>query len=337
MIMIHNQTITRIDQKDPGSIAALEAEKQLFAHYDLDYKVHFVEMREPNLRLRVLEVGSGKPLVMVPGGVGDAWPLAALMAEVKGWRIIAINRPGSGLSDGIDLRQVDLRQLAVNTLSTVMDAFELERAPIICNSMGGLWSTWFALEYPQRVECMVQMGCPALILNTSAPLFMRLLGVPFINGFIAPLMQPKDSKSALEFLSTQGSSQEVIDRLPREAAEAAYHFYNLPTYLDTWKTLIASITTISGGRAKYQLKAGQLQRIVQEVLFLWGDTDPFGDLEVAHQATDLIPRAKLYKMRTGHLPFLDEPADTGRLIRQFLGEDGPAVAQPVRQAVLANR
>ncbi len=331
--MTHNQTITRIDHEAPESIAALKAEEQLFAHYDLDYKVRFIEMRGPNLGLRVLEVGSGKPLLMVPGGAGDAWPLAALMAELKGWRIIAINRPGGGLSDGIDHRQVDLQQLAVNTVSTVMDAFDLTQAPIICNSMGGLWSTWFALEYPERVQLMVQMGCPALILNTSAPFFMRLLGVPLVNGFIAPMLQPKESENALEFLSTQGSSQEAIDRLPREAAEAAYRFYNLPTYLDTWKTLISTVTTIGGGRDHFQLSAGQLRRVTPEVLFLWGDTDPFGDLQVARLAANLIPNASLHEMQTGHLPFLDEPAETGRLIRQFLRENSPALAQPVTQAV----
>jgi hypothetical protein len=44
---LDGQTVTRIDQKDPGSIAALTAEEQLFAHYDLDYKVHFVETKYP--------------------------------------------------------------------------------------------------------------------------------------------------------------------------------------------------------------------------------------------------------------------------------------------------
>jgi 2-hydroxy-6-oxonona-2,4-dienedioate hydrolase len=322
-MMTTNPTITRIDQDDVRSVAAREAEENLFAYYNLDYSVHFVEMEEPDLRLRVLEVGSGPPLLIVPGGGGDAWPFAALMAELKGWRMIAINRPGSGLSDGVDNRQVDLRRLAADMVRTVADAFELDSVPIVCNSMGGLWSSWFTLEYPERVSRMVQMGCPALALDTSAPLFMRLLGVPGINNYIAPLMQPKSTDGALDFLSTQGSSKEHIDRMPQAAADAAYHFYQLPTYLDNWKTLIAAVASLAGGRSKYQLRADQLERIKQPTQIIWGENDVFGDLDVARQVERIIPNAKLHEMETGHLPFLDMPEETGRVVRDFLAQEQP--------------
>ena len=143
--MSSDLNITRIDHDAPGSKAAREAEKNLFDYYGLDYEEHFVNMEEPDLRLRVLEVGSGQTVLMIPGGSGDAWPMASLMAELKGWRMIAINRPGSGLSDAVDHRQVDLRRLASDTVLSVADAFGLDSVPIICNSMGGLWSSWFAL------------------------------------------------------------------------------------------------------------------------------------------------------------------------------------------------
>jgi len=321
--MNSNPTITRIDHTDVRSKAAREAEENLFAQYGLDYSVHFVEMEEPDLRLRVLEVGSGRPLLMVPGGGGDAWPFAALMAELKGWRMIAINRPGSGMSDGVDNRQVDLRRLASDMVLSVADAFDLDSVPIICNSMGGLWSSWFTLEHPERVSRMVQMGCPALALGTSAPFFMRLLGVPGIKNFIAPLMQPKDVDSALNFLTTQGSSQEHIDRMPQVAADAAYHFYQLPTYLDNWKTLISAVTTLAGARSKYQLRADQLERIQQPVQILWGENDVFGDLDVARQMASVMPNARLHEMETGHLPFMDMPGETGQVVREFLAQDNP--------------
>jgi len=310
--------ITRIDHSAPRSQAALEAEQRLFAHYGLDYKIHFVEMDEPDLCLRVLEVGEGRPLLMVPGGSGEAQFFAALMAELTGWRIIAINRPGGGMSDGIDHRKVDVRQLAVNTIQTVADAFGLDRVPIVCNSMGGLWSMWYALEHPERVQSMVQMGCPALILHTSAPFFMRLLGIPGINRLIASNMQPKNVDNALAGLRFQGSSQEDIDRMPKVSAEAFYHFFNLPTYLETWKMLIAAVVSLTGANPKYQLRAEQLQQIRCPVQFIWGDKDPFGGLEVAREAVRIMPNATLHEMQAGHLPFLDKPQENGRIVQTFL-------------------
>jgi pimeloyl-ACP methyl ester carboxylesterase len=327
--MNNGYKITRINHEDPHSKAALAAERRLFAHFGLEYKVHFVEMKEPNLRIRILEVGEGEPLMMVPGGSGEAWFFAPLMAELKGRRMIALSRPGGGLSDGIDHRNINVRKLAVNTLRSVADAFGLERVPIICNSMGGLWSIWYALDHPERVSRMAHLGCPALILDTSAPFFMRLIGVPGINNLIAPMMQPNSVDGALDSLTTQGIEREEIDKMPRVLAEASYHFFQLPTYLDTWKTLIAEITTIRGGKAKYQLAAEELKQIRQPVQFLWGHKDPFGDLDVARQVTRLIPQAKLHEMQTGHLPFLDKAAESGRIISEFLAEETADVEQPL--------
>lgn len=319
--------IARVDPDDSRSRMALEAERRLFAHYGLDYKVHSVEMDEPGLRLRVLEVGEGPPLLMVPGGAGDAQFFAPLMAHLRGWRMIAINRPGGGMSDAVDHRRVDVRQLAVRTIETVADAFALEGVPIVCNSMGGLWSFWYALANPDRVSSMVQMGCPALALNTSAPFLLRLMGVPGIRRLILPNMRPADVDGALDGLRFQGSRQEDIQRMSRVLAEAFYAFGNLPTFLETWKTLIAAVSTITGANPRYQLRAEELRRVQVPVLLIWGDRDPFGGLEVAREVARVLPNATLHEMPTGHLPFLDKPEETGALVRAFL--EGQAAGRQV--------
>lgn len=128
---------------------------------------------------------------------------------------------------------------------------------------------------------------------------------------------------AFDGLRFQGCSQEDIDKLPRVTGEATYRFFQLPTYLDTWKTLLSAVATLTGGRSKYQLGADQLEQIQQPVQFIWGERDPFGDLEVARQVTRVLHNARLHEMRTGHLPFLEQPQETGRVIREFLDEKTP--------------
>jgi pimeloyl-ACP methyl ester carboxylesterase len=66
------------------------------------------------------------------------------------------------------------------------------------------------------------------------------------------------------------------------------------------------------------LGVDQLKRVRQPTQFIWGDNDPFGGLGVARQAVGLMPDAKLHEMKAGHLPFLDNPAECGRVIREFL-------------------
>ncbi len=311
-------TVIRIDQEDERNRAALEAEQHLFDHYDLEYTTHFIELSDPNLRVRVLEIGEGPPMLLVPGGSGDAGLGAGLMAALRGWRVMAVNRPGGGMSDGIDHRQTDVRRLAVNTLTSVVNAFDVEHCPVIGGSMGGLWAFWFALDRSDRVSKIVQLGCPGFILDTGVPFFMRLLNVPGINRAIARTMQPKSASEAIEGLRFQGSSQEDRGRMPEEFGEAAYRLFQLPTYLDTWISMISAFTTLFGTNPKYQFQADELKSIQQPVLYVWGEHDPFGDLEVARQAARITPDAVLHEIAAGHLPLFDKPEVTGRLVREFL-------------------
>lgn len=318
--MDNHGNVTRINLKDPLSQAALRAEKALFTHFGLSYTVRNLPLKSFSLNVRILETGSGKPLLMVPGGSGDAVFFAPLIAELTGRRVIAINRPGGGLSDSVDFSRVDLRKLSIDTIRTVADAYGLDRADVVANSMGGLWALWYAQAHPGRVKRMVQIGCPALALDTSAPFFMRLLGVPGIRNLIAPNMVPKSVETANDGLKFQGSYQEDIDRVPHAGAEAVYSFFNLPTYLPTWKTLIAAVTTVSGSRSRYRFTAEEFRRIETPTQFIWGDNDPFGGLDTGREVVRLMPNARLHEMRAGHLPHIDKPEETGQVVQAFLDE-----------------
>src|SRR5258708_20397042 len=90
--------------------------------------------------------------------------------------MIALDRPGCGLSDGFDYSSVDdIRGHAVTFLGAVLDALGLDRARIVANSMGGLWSLWLALDRPERVSSLALLGCPALAAGTSAPAALRII------------------------------------------------------------------------------------------------------------------------------------------------------------------
>jgi pimeloyl-ACP methyl ester carboxylesterase len=54
---------------------------------------------------------------------------------------------------------------------------------------------------------------------------------------------------------------------------------------------------------------------------VWGENDPFGNLDVARQVARILPNASLHEMREGHLPSLDKPRECGDEIREFLYRD----------------
>src|SRR6185369_15841483 len=137
----------------PAALAFASLEKQFFAHFNITPVERRIELRNPALSVRVLElVGDGPPILMVHGGGGLAAQWAPLAAELRGRHLFMVDRPGCGLTDGFDYDGVDLRRHAVSFIDGVLDGLGLDRAVLIGNSMGGLWSLWFAAEHPERVE-----------------------------------------------------------------------------------------------------------------------------------------------------------------------------------------
>jgi pimeloyl-ACP methyl ester carboxylesterase len=77
-----------------------QAERALWADYGLEPAERFVELRTPAARLRLLDVGSGEPVLFVHGTVGPgSWP--ALVRELRGFRCLVLDRPGWGLSSAV--------------------------------------------------------------------------------------------------------------------------------------------------------------------------------------------------------------------------------------------
>lgn len=70
-------TALSLSNNDPKIINARIAEKALFNHYGIEAKEHFIMLPEQQIRVRVLEMGDGEPLAMVPGNKADAFVLAS--------------------------------------------------------------------------------------------------------------------------------------------------------------------------------------------------------------------------------------------------------------------
>lgn len=312
--------VLTLDEDDPRVVAARNAEQQLFAFYGLEAQTRFIRLPGSGLRLRLTEVGSGKPVLFVPGNNGDTFPLASLMAELPGRRIIAVNRPGGGMSEGMDHRTIDLREFAVETLVAVLDALEFESAPLIAHSIGGHWSLWLALEKPERVTALTLLGVPGSLLNTCPPFALRLLSVPHLNGLLFhAIMSRSTSDQAFKSLSFIGHPQETCARLPKALADCFAAFQQLPHARVSILSLMEQTNRLRGARPDITLRAEQLKRVQQPTMFLWGTNDPFGSVETGRQIARLMPNAEFHAIQHGgHLPWLDAPAECGRLIQDFL-------------------
>jgi 2-hydroxy-6-oxonona-2,4-dienedioate hydrolase len=296
-----------LDDNDPGVIVARRAEQELFAFYGLDAKEHYVLLSEQGIKVRVLEIGSGEPLVVVPGNTGDAFPLASLMAELKGRRIFAINRPGGGLSEGMDHNSVDIRSFAVKTLDTAFEFFGLENVDVVAHSMGAHWSLWLAMDRPKRVRSLTMLGNPGNVMKGNAPWLLRLISRAPLNKLFFRLLIPSDKNKALRSLKMMGHSSETVSRLPHALGDCFFYFRRLPHYQ------ISAISLMENTAPK--IDDQQLKLVLQPTMLILGTKDNFASVETGKNIVAALPNGTFHTIKgAGHLPWLENPGACARLI-----------------------
>lgn len=149
----------------PDSTTPFEAaQRQLFAACRVQIAGRRVRVADPPLAVRVLEAGEGPPLLLVHGGGMSASTWAPLMPHLPGHRLIAFDLPGFGLSDPHDYGGRSLREHAVAQLTSLLDALDLERVPIIGTSLDAMWALCLAVDAPERVTAVASLAVPAVAL-----------------------------------------------------------------------------------------------------------------------------------------------------------------------------
>jgi pimeloyl-ACP methyl ester carboxylesterase len=163
------------------------AEAAVWRRHGLVPTERVFDIAEPSIRLRALEVGRGRPILLVHGTVGPAaWP--SLIEAMGGdGRFIVLDRPGWGGSDAIDFgRGADDHRLAADVLGGALDALGIEQAVVVGGSIGDVWALSLAERRPSRVSRVVLLGAGPLRADVRPPGFIRILASP-VGRLIARL------------------------------------------------------------------------------------------------------------------------------------------------------
>lgn len=93
-----------------------------------------------------------------------------------------------------------------------------------------------------------------------------------------------------------------------------------PTMRNELKATPRVITPIGGMNPRVLLSERLLAGIPTPILFLWGEEDPNGGVDIARPFVDLLPNADLELMSgAGHAPWIDDPDHAAAVTRRFLG------------------
>jgi pimeloyl-ACP methyl ester carboxylesterase len=255
---------------------------------------------------QVLELGSGPVLLCVHGGLGDAFQWAPVMAALAPrHRVLAVDRPGHGLSDAFDYRGVDVAAHARDFLGAVLDAAEAPVATVVGASLGGLLSFHLALGSPERVERLVLVGATAGT-TRSLPWMLRLGQLPLLRGLVRRQMRAPTRQSARAFWrQLLVAHPERLDDDFLDACAASQR-----RNVESWFTLIDALIGIGGFRRDLLLH-DPWPRLAVPTTLVWGERDAWAPVAVGAELAARNPRATLVRVPdAGHAAWIDAPGPT---------------------------
>ena len=303
---------------DHATVAFEVAERRLFGACGVQVASRRVRLADPPVAVRVLEAGEGPPLVLVHGSGMSASTWAPLMPYLGTRHVIAFDLPGFGLSDAFDYSGRSLRAHAVAQLTSLLDALDLERVPIVGTSLGGMWALCLAVDAPDRVAAVASLGVPAVALpGMHGDPFFTALSTPGLRQLAARIGSPNVATTRRS-LARGVIGPRAAERAPDGFFDVVHEGMRQPGFRTAMLSHMGLAMRLGRPRPENFLSDGELRQLTVPVLMIWGDEDPYGGPEIGQRACALLPDARIEIIPGRHAPFLDDPERCGALIDELL-------------------
>jgi 2-hydroxy-6-oxonona-2,4-dienedioate hydrolase len=291
-----------------------EAEREFWRGFECTPNERFVRLPRLGVRVRVQEVGAGEPVLFIHGGPNSGSTWAPLVARFGGFRCLLVDRPGTGLSEQYAVTAENLAEFGARFVGDVLDGMGVDRAHVVGSSFGGHLALRSAAAESERFGVMVQMACPALAPGERPPPFLRLLTSAAVRRVLAALPPtPRANRMIMRQLG-HGRSLDA-GRMPASFLD---WYLELQRHTDTNRNDGEMIGSVLPERERLTLSDELLGAVRVNTLFIWGEDDTFGSMDVGRYMVARMPDAALESVpAAGHLPWLDDPEGVARAVVGF--------------------
>jgi 2-hydroxy-6-oxonona-2,4-dienedioate hydrolase len=270
----------------------------------LDFRIRHVPVG--SWSTRVLECGSGTPLILMHGTGGHLEAFARnLRALGTRHRVIAYDYPGHGWTTTTEV-DLEIDDYLAHLLA-LMDTFGIRRAHLSGESLGGWVALKFAARHPERVD--------RLVLNTPG----GTMATPEVMERIRSLSQaaaddpsPERIRARLEWLMADPRS--VTDEL----VAIRQGIYARPGFAESMRHILCLQDPVV--RARNLATDEELATIAAPALVIWTSDDPSGPAKAGLDMAERIPLGAFSLIENaGHWPQWEQPARFDRIVLDFLG------------------
>ena len=263
-------------------------------------------------RTRVIEAGSGDPLILIHG-VGSSAELFArnIMRLANDFHVYAIDALYHGYSS---LEPYDAEHRVERQAEAVldfMDALDLAWAHIEGESMGAGMAFHIGLHHPER--------CGKLVLNSGSYYVNLKREFPDMpeGNLLVPLC--RDSVTNFGRETVRRRMEYLVaspDHLTEELADVQYRLYAVPEIRES----MARVYGISAPRPRLMRYEEEVAATLRPpVLVLWTDRNRGAGPEVGEYLASVIPGAQYHLIaNAAHWPQWEQPEQHDEIVAAFL-------------------
>lgn len=304
--------------EDARSRRCRAAEQAVWRAHGLEPMEHILHLGSPNAQVRVVEVGSGAPLLVVHGTFGNGPAFAPLVRELPDRRWLIVDRPGWGFSSPVAYTAETCARTLADLQRDVLASLGLEQADVVGHSIGGLFALRAAQLHPASIRRVVLLGAGPLVTEALPPGPIRLIASPAGRAMLQLIRLRRFTEAMIR---GSGHGPAIDDgRIPGTLIDWRTSVNRDTDAMRHERQMIRAILGRNGWRQGVTLSDTDLAGIRQETLMLYGTGDEVGSPETWRRMTDAMPNARLsIHEGAGHMLWLDDPKRVAGEIRAFLG------------------
>ncbi len=252
---------------------------------------------------------NGKKTIIFIHGMGGStysWRENKMYIAQSGYRVIAIDLKGFGLSDKGFFSDYSHKEQA-RLISLVMDKKGIERAVMVGHSMGGSVVTHFAINHPERISRLILVDAS---IRENPPLF------PGIFFHFHPIV--RIGRHMTRYTINKDNFKDILisayikkDVVTDEVVDEYYNRFVMGDF-------DISFFAMSRDTNKNGIGDG-LSDINVPTLIIWGENDPWISIEKGYRLNRMMINSQMEKINnTGHLPMEENPDVFNQILLGFL-------------------
>jgi pimeloyl-ACP methyl ester carboxylesterase len=271
------------------------------------------------VRVRVLESGTGDPVLFINGISAPGILMAPLAGRLPGHRLLLVDLPGHGLSPPYLWQGAPLREQAVNILAGVLDGLGIDQVTLVGNALGGMFSLWFALDRPTRVARVVLVGMPGgAIAGARGDFGMGVFTAPVLGSVATGMARLPMPRSVVRMGLRPTVRADTARSLSDDIVDLHLLSMRIPGQAASYRSLLRRLFAGRTPRAELVLSDAELASFTVPLLFVWPEDDQFLPPAAGKPSVDKIPTARFVTTPGGLFAWYDDPDRCAALVAEGL-------------------